>query len=128
MAEGWARVLRGEEIEPYSAGVASHGLDPHAVKVMAEVGVDISQSRSKLVQELSGITFDYVVTVCDRARESCPVFQGPARIVHQGFDDPPALARRASSEEEVLAHYRRVRDEIKDFVARLPDAFGKGEE
>jgi arsenate reductase len=121
MAEGWTRQLKGDVIEPYSAGIATHGLNPNAVKVMAEAGVDISRQRSKHVDELKDIVFDYVVTVCDNAHESCPLFPGKTKVVHVGFDDPPRLARNAKTEEEVLAHYRRVRDEIRTFVENLPD-------
>lgn len=120
MAEGWTRHLHGGQIEAYSAGIATHGLDPLAVRVMAEAGVDISRQRSKHVDELKDIQFDYVVTVCDHARESCPVFPGPTRMLHAGFDDPPRLARNARTQEEALAHYRRVRDEIRALVERLP--------
>jgi arsenate reductase len=120
MAEGWARALQGGEIEPYSAGVLAKKLDARAVKVMAEEGVDISAQRSKHVSELAGIVFDCVITVCDNARESCPLFPGDARTMHVAFEDPPHLARDAKSEEEALAHYRRVRDEIKEFIEKLP--------
>lgn len=122
MAEGWVRALKGDMIETYSAGIEAHGLNPKAVQVMAEAGVDISGHRSKKVQEVMDIDFDYVVTVCGHAHETCPVFPGKAKIVHAGFDDPPALARDAKTEEEALGHYRRVRDEIKAFVEQLPDA------
>ena len=122
MAEGWTRELKGDVIEPYSAGVAPHGLDPPAVKVMAEDSVDISGQRSEHVKELTGIDFHYVVTVCDSAREACPVFPGKANIVHRSFDDPPRLAEDAKTEDEALAHYRRVRDEIRSFVESLPEA------
>ena len=122
MAEGWARHLKGDDLEPYSAGVQPHGLDPRAVRVMAESGVDISGHRSKHVREVMDIPFDYVVTVCDNARESCPLFPGRAKIAHVGFEDPPRLAREAKSEEEALAPYRRVRDEIRRFVESLPEA------
>ena len=122
MAEGWARHLKGNVLEPYSAGIETHGLNPSAVKVMAEVGVDISGHRSKHVSELADIAFDYVVTVCDNARESCPLFPGRAKVVHAGFDDPPRLAKDAKTEEEALGHYRRVRDEIRAFVETLPDS------
>ena len=121
MAEGWARHLKGDVIEPYSAGVETHGLNPNAVKVMAEAGVDISGHRSKHVDEVRDIPFDYVVTVCDDAHERCPFFPGQAKIVHVAFDDPPRLARQAKSEQEVLDCYRRVRDEIRQFVESLPD-------
>jgi arsenate reductase len=121
MAEGWARHLKDDVIEAYSAGIATHGLNPRAVQVMAEAGVDIANQRSKHVDELKGIPFDYVVTVCGHAHETCPVFPGTARVVHVGFDDPPALARTAKTDEEALAHYRRVRDEIRAFVGQLPE-------
>lgn len=122
MAEGWAHALKSDVIEPYSAGIEKHGMNPYAVKVMAEAGADISKQHSKLVEELGGIHFDYVVTVCGHAHESCPVFLGKAKVVHVGFDDPPKLAQLCRSEEEKLNVYRRVRDEIKAFVATLPEA------
>ncbi len=122
MAEGWARALKSDVIEPYSAGIETHGMNPNAVKVMAEAGVDISGQRSKHVDELEGIEFDYVVTVCDNAHESCPLFPGKTKVLHKGFDDPPRLAKDAATEEEGLSHYRRVRDEIRKFVESLPDS------
>ena len=124
MAEGWARRLKPGVVEPYSAGVEPRGVDPRAVGVMAEAGVDISGQRSKHVRELGGVEPDCVVTLCGAARERCPAFPGPTRIVHRGFDDPPGLAAGARSEEEALAHYRRVRDEIRAFVETLPEALG----
>jgi arsenate reductase len=122
MAEGWARHLKSDEIEAFSAGVETHGLNPNAIKVMAEAGVDISGHQSKHVQELRDVEFDYVITVCDNAHESCPAFPGTTKIRHAGFDDPPRLARDAANEEEALQHYRRVRDEIRTYVESLPDA------
>jgi arsenate reductase (thioredoxin) len=122
MAEGWARHLKGDQIEPYSAGIEAHGLNPLAVKVMSEAGVDISGHRSKRSDQVQNIAFDYVVTVCDHANEICPVFPSNARRVHVGFDDPPRLAKTARSQEEALGHYRRVRDEIRQFVESLPEA------
>ena len=122
MAEGWAKALKSDVIEAYSAGIEKHGLNPNAVKVMKEAGVDISGHYSKLLSELSGITFDYVVTVCGHANENCPIFPGKTRKVHVGFDDPPKLAQESKTDEEALNHYRRVRDEIKDFINTLPDA------
>jgi arsenate reductase len=122
MAEGWARALKGDSIEAYSAGIETHGLNPSAVKVMAEAGVDISGHRSKNVAELSGVPLDYVVTVCGHANETCPAFGGGSKVVHVGFDDPPALAREAGSEQEALDCYRRVRDEIRAFVETLPES------
>lgn len=127
MAEGWARSLKGDSIEAYSAGVQTHGMNPNAVAVMAEAGVDINSQHSKHVDDLSGVEFDYVVTVCDNAAESCPMFRGAARVVHQPFDDPPRLAREAASEAEGLEHYRRVRDEIRNYVATLPGALTGGD-
>jgi arsenate reductase len=122
MAEGWARQLKGTEIEPYSAGVEPHGMNPGAIKVMAESGVDISTHRSKHVDELKDIPFDYVVTVCDHANETCPLFPGKTKKIHVGFDDPPRLAKTATTEEEALTHYRRVRDEIRDWICTLPQS------
>ena len=120
MAEGWARHLKGGEIEPWSAGIEKHGLNPNAVKVMAEAGVDISAQQSRRVEELPVREFDWVVTVCGHANENCPIFPGKARVVHVGFDDPPKLAAGATTEEEALGQYRRVRDEIRAFVETLP--------
>jgi arsenate reductase (thioredoxin) len=120
MAEGWTRKLKGASIEPYSAGIEVHGLNPDAVRAMAEAGVDISGQRSKHVDELRGLEFDYVITVCGHAHEHCPVFSGQAKIVHVAFDDPPRLAAGATTESERLAPYRRVRDEIRSFVETLP--------
>lgn len=125
MAEGWARHLKLSELEPYSAGIETHGLNPNAVKVMAEASVDISGYESKHVDSLVDVELDYVVTVCDSAAESCPKFRGNAKVVHHSFDDPPRLARDAKSEEEALIHYRRVRDEIRDFVMTLPGSLEK---
>jgi len=122
MAEGWARALRSDSIEPCSAGTDPHGRDPLAVRAMAEAGVDISGQQSKRLGALSGIPFDYVVTVCDSASKACPHFPGPARVVHVGFDDPPRLAKGARTDDAALPHYRRVRDEIRRFVETLPQA------
>ena len=121
MAEGWTRRLKSDVIEPYSAGIETHGLNPNAVKVMAEAGVDISGQRSKHVKDLPDIEFDYVITLCDHAAEHCPFFPGKARILHFGFDDPPKLAQNAKTEQEALNCYRRVRDEIRAFVEKLPE-------
>ena len=125
MAEGWVRHLKADVIEPYSAGIETHGLNPNAVKVMAEVGVDISAQRSKLVDDLKNINFDYVVTVCGHASENCPIFPGNAKIIHVGFNDPPKLAKEADTEEQALDCYRKVRDEIMKFVQTLPEALKK---
>jgi len=120
MAEGWTRRLKSDVIEPYSAGIETHGLNPNAVKVMAEAGVDISGQRSKHVKDLPDIEFDYVITLCDHAAEHCPFFPGKTKILHFGFDDPPKLAQNAKTQREALNCYRRVRDEIKAFVEKLP--------
>lgn len=122
MAEGWTRYLKGDLIEPFSAGINPHGMNPEVIMVMREGGVDISGQRSKKLDDFINIHFDYVVTVCSQAQADCPVFPGHAKIVHYGFDDPPVLAKGARTREEALNHYRRVRDEIKAFVETLPDA------
>ena len=122
MAEGWARALKDEIMDVWSAGIETHGLNPLAVKAMAAVGVDISRHRSKHVDELQAVEFDLVITVCDNARESCPLFPGTATVVHHSFPDPPWLARDASTEEEALVHYVKVRDQIQEFVAGLPES------
>lgn len=122
MAEGWARHLKSESIEAYSAGIETHGMNPNAVRVMAEAGVDISTHHSKNVADLLDVVFDYVVTVCGHAHETCPVFPGQAKVIHVGFEDPPKLAKAAKTEEEALSFYRRVRDEIRAFVQTLPES------
>ena len=120
MAEAWTRQLKGEQFEAYSAGVKPKGLDLRAVKAMAEAGLDISGWKSKDVDALGNMEFDYVITLCDNARESCPYFPAKTRLIHRGFDDPPRLAENARTDEEAMAFYRRIRDEIKDFVEALP--------
>ena len=128
MAEGWARALKNDSIEAYSAGIETHGLNPLAVKAMAEAGVDISGQRSKTVDAVKDVPFDIVVTVCGHANETCPTWlSGKARVVHVGFDDPPALARGATTDAEQLPHYRRVRDEIRDFVKALPESLDRAD-
>lgn len=122
MAEGWAHHLKNEALEVWSAGIEKHGLNPRAVQVMAEAGVNIGHHQSKTVSELPVGEFDYVITVCGHANENCPLFAGKAAVIHVGFDDPPQLAADAASEEEALNHYRRVRDEIRAFVEKLPEA------
>ena len=122
MAEALCRRFRGDVFEPYSAGIEKHGLDPCAVRVMREIGIDISGQKSKTTEELNGQEFDYVVTLCGHAKESCPLFPAKTKVLHRGFDDPPTLAARATSKEEALAHYRRVRDEIKGYILTLSEA------
>ena len=121
MAEGWARSLQSDLFDPASAGVERHGLNPLAVTVMGEAGVDISGHRSKTLSELQDRTFDVVVTLCGHANETCPVFPGKTRRIHMGFDDPPTLAAMSATEEEAINAYRRVRDEIRIFVEKLPE-------
>ena len=120
MAEGLCRHFRGEDFEVYSAGIEKHGLNPLAVKVMQEIGIDISSHYSKTVDDLDNSEFDYVITVCGHADETCPVFPARVEVIHKGFDDPPKLAADAACEEDALVHYRRVRDEIKAFILKLP--------
>jgi len=126
MAEGWARALKGDVIEAHSAGVEPKTVDPRAVRVMAEAGIDISGQRSKSIDDLAGLEFDYVVTLCDHAQETCPFFPGRVKRIHAPFEDPPKLAAGAATEEDALAHYRRVRDEVRRFVERLPDGLETG--
>ena len=121
MAEGWARALLPDRIAPYSAGLEQHGMNPHAMAVMQEAGVDIAAQHSKTLDALADVAFDYVVTVCSHADQHCPTFTGGPPVVHVPFDDPPKLAATARSPEEGLDHYRRVRDEIREFVQRLPE-------
>lgn len=118
MAEGWARHLKGDVIEPYSAGVRPVRVNPKAIKVMAEAGLDISGQMSKHVDEVLGIDFDYVITLCDSAKQLCPVFPGKAKLLHRAFDDPAAVFGR---EEDVLAVFRKTRDEIRGFIETLPE-------
>ena len=122
MAEGWARALKSETIEAYSAGIEKHGMNPHALRVMAEAGVDISRQYSKTPAELGPVEFDYVVTVCGHADENCPVFPGKTKVVHAGFEDPPKLTKHLADGEEKLAVYRRVRDQIRAYIETLPAA------
>jgi arsenate reductase len=128
MAEGWARHLKADLIDAYSAGVDPHGMNPCAIKAMAEAGVDITGHTSKHVRDLpANVTFDYVVTVCGHANETCPVFPGHTKIVHVGFDDPPKLARDAgaTTDDQAMHHYRRVRDQIRAWIQTLPDSLTK---
>ncbi|MFI4854256.1 MAG: arsenate reductase ArsC [Phycisphaerales bacterium JB065] len=121
MAEGWAKHLKADQIDSYSAGTDPHGLNQLAVKAMAEAGVDISGHASRRPEDL-GIDFDFVVTVCDAANETCPVFPANTRVVHVGFEDPPKLAAHAATQEEAMHHYRRVRDEIRAYIETLPES------
>ena len=120
MAEGWARHLKGDSFQAFSAGLEAHGLNPNAVQVMQESGVDISGQKSQKMEEVETIPFDFVITVCGHADANCPIFSCSTTVVHFGFEDPPKLAQNAKTEEEALIHYRRVRDEIRTFVETLP--------
>lgn len=126
MAEGFTNALRGDEFQAFSAGIAPKGIDPRAITVMAEEGIDIAGQGSKDVEQFIGQAWDWVVTLCDNARESCPLFPGTVPRVHRGFADPPHLAQDADSEEEALEHYRKVRDEIKAFILNLPGSLEDG--
>lgn len=121
MAEGWTRHLHADTIDPCSAGTDPHGLNPLAVRAMHEAGVNIASHTSKTIEACTPETLDLVITVCDSANETCPVFPGRVRVKHRGFDDPPRLAIGASSDDEAMPHYRRVRDEIRAFVETLPE-------
>ena len=120
MAEGWTKFLKVDTINAFSAGTKPQGLNPMAIKVMAEIGIDISTQTSKHIDALAGQDFDYIITVCNSAKESCPIIPGTTKKIHVGFDDPPMLAENARSEEEALTHYRRVRDEIRALIETLP--------
>lgn len=126
MAEAWCRVLQADRYEAYSAGTIAKGLNPTMVEVMRELGIDpaIHQTSKTLASVLAaGVQLDLVVTVCGHAHETCPLFPGGrTRVVHVGFDDPPALEKTAATRAEALGHYRRVRDEIRDFINRLPES------
>ena len=120
MAEGWAKLLKSEKYNFYSAGTKEHGLNPRAVTVMREVGVDISGQKSKTINDLPETNMDYIVTLCSDADETCPHFAG-GKVFHHGFDDPPKITADFDDEEEILNIYRRVRDEIKDFVNNIEE-------
>jgi len=122
MAEGWAKNLKGNELEVYSAGIETHGLNPNAVKVMAECGVDITSQKSQHIDEFKGKKIDYVITVCAHAHETCPWFPAECKVVHHGFGDPPKMAKEVEGEEAKLNCYRKVRDEIKEYVQSLPQS------
>lgn len=123
MAEGFCRHLWGDDFNVYSAGTKKHGMNERAMKVMMEKGIDISSHYSKTVEELPKVTFDYVITVCDAAKETCPYFPG-GKVIHVGFQDPPALTKDMTNEEEILNVYRRVRDEIGESIKNLPSILG----
>ncbi len=119
IAEGWARHLKGNVIDAYSAGIRPIGVSSRAIKVMAEEGIDISMHQSQHIDEFLGIDFDYVVTLCDNAAESCSVFPGKTRIIHKPFDDPYFAS---GSEKQILATFRKVRNDIRTFVETMPES------
>lgn len=125
MAEGWTRALKRDTIEAFSAGTAPQGLNPHAIQVMREAGIDLSLQRSKHIDEFKVYPLDYLITVCGNAHETCPVFPATCKVIHAGFQDPPQLARelaeQGASEDTQLDCYRKVRDQIKAFVEKLPE-------
>ena len=123
MAEGWARHLKSDVIEAYSAGVWPAGVSSRAIKVMAEAGVDISSHKSQHVDEFADVGLDYVITLCDNAREKCPIFPGDVKYVHRAFNDPVMMI---GTDDQVIAAFRRTRDEIKAFVEALPESLGRG--
>ena len=123
MAEGWAGHLKSDTIDAYSAGIRPIGVSSRAIKVMAEVGVDISKQTSKRVDDLDGIDFDYVVTLCDSAKQQCPVFTGKARLLHRAFEDPYFAT---GTEEQITQVFRKTRDDIRAFVEKLPQVLKPG--
>jgi arsenate reductase len=127
MAEALTKHLKADAIEAYSAGTAPKEIDPRAIKAMAEVGIDISTNRSKSTVEYMDMEFDYAITLCDNAQQACPFFPAKTRVVHHGFENPPVLAAGAKGEEEAMAHYRRIRDEIRAYVGTLPESLEKAD-
>ena len=119
IAEGWARHLKADVIDAYSAGISPGRLNTRAVEIMAEAGVDISQQYSKHIDDLQGIDFDYVITLCDNVREYCPVFPGKAKMIHRGYEDPSFMT---ATEQQILAAFRKLRDEIRAFIETLPES------
>ena len=124
MAEGWTNHLKGDEVEAWSAGIKTKEVNSWAIRVMAEAGVDLSSHTSKLVSDVMDQDFDYVVSLCDHARETCPIFPGKAKHVHTSFPDPPEMTKDMTDEEEILAVYRYVRDKVRKYVEDVPGVFG----
>jgi arsenate reductase len=119
MAQGWAKKLKSDCIEAFSAGVYPVGVNSKTIQIMAEAGVDISGHRSKHLDELCGIDFDYVITLCDNAKELCPAYHGKTKLIHKPFSDPSMLI---GSEKVITDAFRRTRDQIRDFILTLPDS------
>jgi arsenate reductase len=124
MAEGWARHLKSDVIEAYSAGVWPVGVSSRAIQVMAEAGVDISSHTSDHVDDFLEIDFDYVITLCDNARENCPIFSGKAKLIHKPFEDPTFVV---GNTDEIMMAFRRTRDLIRQFVETLPESLKNDE-
>ena len=122
MAEGWARHLKGDIIEVYSAGIRPIGVSSRALKTMAQAGVDISNHTSKHIDELWNVDFDYVITLCDNAAKNCTIFSGKTKVIHKPFNDPYFAT---GSEENVIAEFSKVRDQIKAFIETIPDSLEK---
>jgi len=120
MAEGWAKYLKKDLFQSFSAGIEKHKLDPLAIQVMAEEGIDISKQKPKLISELEDNRFDYVITICEDANSNCPVFPGKGKRIHHGFDNPPKIAKTLETQADILSLYRRVRDEIREFISKMP--------
>jgi arsenate reductase (thioredoxin) len=124
MAEGWAMYLKRDTIEAFSAGVCPTPVSRRAIQVMMEVGIDISHHKPKHIEDLCGIEFDYVVTLCDNAAAQCPVFKGKTKVIHRPFGDPGYMI---GSEEAILDAHRRSRDQIRAFIETLPDSLEQNE-
>ncbi|MDD5134784.1 MAG: arsenate reductase ArsC [Phycisphaerae bacterium] len=119
MAEGWAKMLKSDCIEPFSAGVFPAKVSERVIKVMAEAGIDISNQYSKHLDDLCGIDFDYVITLCDNAAELCPAYPAKTKIIHKPFADPSVMM---GDTEIVMNAFRKTRDQIKKFILSLPDS------
>jgi arsenate reductase len=126
MAEGWTRHLKSNQIEAFSAGIETHGLNPHMIEVMDEAGVDVSNQKSENIRDFAEHDLDVVITVCGHAHETCPVFPANCKVVHTGFPDPPKMAKelaeKGATEKEQLDCYRSVRDKIKEYILTLPES------
>jgi arsenate reductase len=118
IAEGWASHLKPNSIDAYSAGIRPIGISSRAIKVMAEAGVDISNQKSQPLDDFSEIDFDYIITLCDNAAKRCPAFTGTVKVIHKPFEDPYFAT---GSEEDIIETFRRVRNEIRNFIEAMPD-------
>lgn len=116
MMQGYLNHFGNEKIKAYSAGIETHGVNPRAIKVLAEDGVDISHHTSNHVDEYRDVNFDYLITVCDHAKENCPWFPTDAEKLHHSFNDP---AKASGKEDEILAEFRKVRDEVKEYAKQF---------